>query len=317
MRAGICRTFSHTIKKAFNGSPLTFTFAISLMLLLSLTAATAQITGAPATMITPVQGTTLTGSSVTFTWTPGTGVTQYVLLVGTHPGGHDVAEVFTGMATTTTVTNVPTGGATLYVALLSDINYDYQYEYYTYTEAGTPAIATLTSPAAGSTLGASATFNWTAGAGVTQYVLYVGTAPQTHDIYYLRGGIGTTSATVSSLPSGVTIYVTLFSLINSTWQKAQYSFNVVPATMVRPVQGSTLPGSTVTFYWTVGGGVTQYAILVGTHPGGHDIAEIFTGQTTGATVSGIPTGGQTIYVQVLSDINYNWQSESYTYTAAP
>src|SRR6185437_8684836 len=44
---------------------------------------------APATITGPVNGTTLSSNSATFTWSAGAQVSQYNLLIGTTPGGSD------------------------------------------------------------------------------------------------------------------------------------------------------------------------------------------------------------------------------------
>ena len=96
---------------------------------------TAEAAPAKATMRTPPPGSTLAGSSQTFTWNAGTDVSSYSLWVGTTKGKNDI---YTSPATTATslnVTNIPTQGKTVYVRLRSYINGAWQYNDYTYTEA--------------------------------------------------------------------------------------------------------------------------------------------------------------------------------------
>ncbi|MGD0548857.1 MAG: hypothetical protein ABR991_13730, partial [Terracidiphilus sp.] len=84
-------------------------------------------------MSTPAPGSALTGSSATFTWSKGSGVSEYWLYVGTKgPGSTNVynASAFTASAN---VTKLPVNGATVYVRLLSKINGAWQYNDYTYT----------------------------------------------------------------------------------------------------------------------------------------------------------------------------------------
>ena len=120
----------------------------------------------PATITSPVQGSTLTGASVTFNWAGGSGPVEYDLYVGsTGVGSSDVFNSGAVKATSATVT-VPTNGATLYVRLRQLIDAVWQSTDYTYTETGTLVPASITSPAQGSTLtGASVTFNWAGGSG--------------------------------------------------------------------------------------------------------------------------------------------------------
>jgi hypothetical protein len=95
---------------------------------------TEYVPSSPATMTSPAPGGTLTSSSVTFTWTTGTGVTQYDLHVGTTGAGS--SNIFGSNVTgqTKTVTGIPTTGGTLYVRLYSFINGAWQTIDYTYTE---------------------------------------------------------------------------------------------------------------------------------------------------------------------------------------
>ena len=77
--------------------------------------------------------------------------------------------------------------------------------------AGTSLAATMTSPAAGSTLSTSTTFTWSAGTGgVTAYYLWVGTSPGTDNVlgYEIQSG---TSTTVSLPTGGATLYVRLWT----------------------------------------------------------------------------------------------------------
>ena len=85
-------------------------------------------------------------------------------------------------------------------------------------------IAVLTTPVPGSTLpGASVTFGWTPGIGVTQYFLYLGSALGTNDLF---GQSQTSlSVTVSGLPTdGRTIYVRLWSLLAGIWRFNDYTY---------------------------------------------------------------------------------------------
>jgi uncharacterized membrane protein YoaT (DUF817 family) len=130
------------------------------------------------------------------------------------------------MALSASVTGLPTYGQTVYVRLRSYINGAWQSADYTYTESGAPVAAALTSPTPGSTLtGSSATFQWTAGGGVTEYELYVGTTGVgSHDIYN-SGGTMALSASVTGLPTyGQTVYARLYSWINGAWKSADYTY---------------------------------------------------------------------------------------------
>ncbi len=67
--------------------------------------------------ITPPDGSTLTGTSQTLSWT-GTGVLEYWVYVGTTVGAKDIYNSGSlGTATSTTVNGLPTDGSTVYLRL--------------------------------------------------------------------------------------------------------------------------------------------------------------------------------------------------------
>jgi len=70
-------------------------------------------------MISPADGSTLSGSSVTFTWsTEGEAVTRWRLEVGTTPDGTDLfVQGMDAAVLSTLVTGLPTDGSTVYVNL--------------------------------------------------------------------------------------------------------------------------------------------------------------------------------------------------------
>ena len=191
--------------------------------------------GAPvkAVLTTPAPGSTLTGTSVTFGWTAGGGVTKYEFRLGTTgPGSGDV---YNASGTTTLalssplITGIPAYGVALYARLYSYINGAWQYNDYTYTESGAPVKAVLSSPAPGSTLtGSSATFTWTAGGGATKYELLLGTTGHGSSNVYNAAGTSTTALTtgvVSGIPTtGGTLYARLYSYINGAWQYNDYTY---------------------------------------------------------------------------------------------
>ena len=70
----------------------------------------------------------------------------------------------------------------------------------------------------------SFTFEWTAGTGVTEYTLWVGSSPAGFDLYDSSTGTNQ-SATVSGLPTdGSNLYVRLYSKIDGAWQYYDYTY---------------------------------------------------------------------------------------------
>ena len=268
---------------------------------------------ARAAMISPVPGSTLTGTAVTFTWTAGTGVSSYVLSVGTGPGLNNLAS-FTG-TTTSYAATLPATGATIYVRLTSVIGGLPQFVDYTYTEAN--LLAAMTSPAPGSTLtAASTTFTWTAGTGVTQYSLWFGSTVGGSDLG--AAPVLTVTTYTATLPvNGNAVHVRLWSLLGGVWQSIDYTYTeaALLATMTSPAPGSALAGASTTFVWSTGTGVTQYSLWFGSTAGANDLgaAPVLTVTTYTATV---PVNGTTLHVRLWSLLGGVWQYNDYTYTEA-
>ena len=289
-----------------------------------------QTVDSMAVLTSPAPGITLTGTSATFSWTAGVGDTKYEFRLGTTgPGSRDVynaAEATTTALTTGVVSGIPATGATLYARIYSYINGVWQHNDYTYIESGTPVPAVLTSPTPGSTLtGTSATFSWSAGSGVTKYEFRLGTTGHGSSDVYNASGASTTALTTGAIPVpayGVTLYARIYSYINGAWQYNDYTYlesgTPVKAVLTSPTPGTALTGSSATFTWTAGGGVTKYLFELGTT--GHGSSNVYNAAGTSTTalttgvVSGIPTTGATLYARLYSYINGAWQYNDYTYT---
>lgn len=188
--------------------------------------------------------------------------------------------------------------------------------------ASTPAA--MTAPTPGSTLtGADATFQWAPSTDATNYWLMVGTYLGGNTLYSADQGT-LTSATVTGLPTdGRTLYVRLWSYINSTWVSNDYTYRayapqgVVPtkAAITSPAAGSTLSGASVTFNWNTGVAVSRYYLHVGAWQGGNTLYSADLNTATTAAVSGLPVDGSTVYARLWSYIDGVWQYNDTTYTA--
>ena len=180
-----------------------------------------------------------------------------------------------GLSTSVTLSNLPSNGKPLYVALWSRIGKAWLKKAYTYTAAtATPDAAEITSPTNGSTLSSStATFAWDTGTGATEYSLNIGTAVGGKTVFNKAMG-QTRTITINGLATnGSTLYVRLWSKCNGTWQYKDYTY-VTPnltrgaAEMTSPTNGATLTSQTATFAWSTGTGVTEYTLMIGTKVGG-------------------------------------------------
>jgi hypothetical protein len=178
-----------------------------------------------AAITVPTSESTLESGNATFTWTGGVGLQDYQLLIGTTaPGSDNVYNSGVTNVTTETV-SVPTIGAPLYVRLRQRVNGGWRNTDYTYTESGSTAPATVTTPSSGSTLaGPSQTFTWTGGVGVQDYELLVGTTGTGSYDVYNSGVTQATSETVTVPTTGAKLYVRLRQRINGVWQNTDYTY---------------------------------------------------------------------------------------------
>ena len=180
----------------------------------------------------PAPTSTLTGSSVAFTWTAGAGATAYWIDAGSSAGGNQYFQSGNlGDVPTKTVTGLPTNGSMVYVTLYSLVNGQWLNNQYTYTAYNTSsALGVMQTPMPGSTLsGNVATFTWSPGSGATAYWMDVGSTVGGNN-YYQSGNLGNVlTTTVYSLPAnGSQIYVTLWSLVGGQWYYNEYNYTSGP-----------------------------------------------------------------------------------------
>ena len=89
----------------------------------------------------------------------------------------------------------------------------------------------------------------------------------------------------------------------------------VTPTLTSPGSGGHAAGSSHTFSWTVGTGVTSYALQVGSSPGGLDLYNLTVGNITAVVVNGLPTDGRTLYARLWWYKDAAWSSADYAFTA--
>lgn len=282
-----------------------------------------------AAMTSPIAPGPLTGSSVTFSWSAGSGATAYWLDVGSAAGGGQYFSSGSLSSSTfqATVTGLPTNGSNVYATLYSQFSSGGQWvkTAYVYTALNAAAAAaTIASPVSGSTLsGGTVTFTWNAGSSATAYWLDVGSTAGGNN-YYSSGSLGTAlSTTVYGLPTnGSTVYATLYSLVGGSWTPTSAMYSALnaaadAAVLTSPTPATILPGGTVNFSWATGTSVTAYWLDVGSSSGSNNYYSSGNtlGTATSDTVSGLPTDGSMIYVTLYSFIGGQWIGNTYSYTA--
>jgi hypothetical protein len=185
-------------------------------------------------------------------------------------------------------------------------------------DLGNPEPAQLLSPPNNVPLASTTEqFVWSAGSEVQWYWVWIGTGPNQADLVSQSMGLET-SLTVQQLPiNGKPIYLTLFSYIGGKWQSQPYVYATASpsaiAKMITPADGSTLPGSTVTFKWSPATGAQQYWIYAGSQPGGNNLLSQSAALSTVFTMSNLPTTGQPLYITLWTLTGGAWQSASYHY----
>lgn len=263
-----------------------------------------------ALLVSPAQASTLTSATLALQWVGGPGCAQYAVWVGSAYNGFDLGAAFFDKNTTNATFTVPTDGGPVYVTVWSLINGAFQRDdHFFITQRGTGnQPARLTTPATiGSTLtGQTQNFVWDSGTGVTQFALWVGSAPDSFDIYAGIEGLST-SKTVTLPTDGRRIFVTVHSLIGGVFQSNSYFFfcskSTGPAQITAPANGSTLAGNQISLSWASAPGATQYAVWVGSTPGAFDLHSSLDGLNLSRTVTGLPTDGRIIHVTVWSLID--------------
>lgn len=189
----------------------------------------------PASISSPANGSTLGGASATFAWNGASGAQEYFFYAGTSAGANNFVGRSTGNSTSTTVTNLPTNGSTVYVRLWTRFASGWQYRDFTYRAAsassggGTQATkAAMSSPANGSQLSTTQTFSWSGASGAQQYFFYMGTVPGSNNLLGASVGLNT-AVTLSNLPrGGYTLYVRLWTLTSAGWQYTDYQYRAAP-----------------------------------------------------------------------------------------
>jgi len=183
-----------------------------------------------------------------------------------------------------------------------------------------PTVAKMLAPSDGSAFSSNVvTFTWNAALEASQYALWVGSEPDTYDLY--AGWEGTGLSRTLTLPSdGRTLHVKLWSCVGGEWKSSNSTYTsysapgfAMPA-MTAPLAGSVLPSSTVTFQWSAGSSATQFSLWAGSTPGSYNLYAGWEGANKSKTLS-LPDNGSPIYIRLWALINGTYLYEDYAYTA--
>ena len=179
-------------------------------------------------------------------------------------------------------------------------------------------LAQMIVPTDGSTLYPTQSFTWSAGNGVEDYFLEIGSCFECNDLLSENEGQNLSRAVPLPL-DGRAIFVTLFSLIDGNWYYIDYQYlasqggNAFPAAMTFPANGSTL-NSPQLFTWDGGYGANDFYLQIGSCQGCNDILDEDEGQNLSRTI-GLPTDGRTVFARLFSAIQGTWWYYDYQYRA--
>jgi subtilisin family serine protease len=164
----------------------------------------------PANITSPVPGTVLPSTTVTFRWAAATGATNYSIDLSRSPGGKELLSRTLGNATSVLISNLGNTGRILYVRLWTQVGTVWSFRDHIYTEVCAAGAAVINSPAPGSTFGGSSQlFRWNAVSGVINYRFELGSTAG--GAQYGSFNLGTsTGITITGIPEdGRLVYVTL------------------------------------------------------------------------------------------------------------
>ena len=117
--------------------------------------------------------------------------------------------------------------------------------------------------------------------------------------------MSSTTANVTGLPTdGSTVHVTLWSLINGSWQSNAYTYTAVTAApgkaaITNPSGGATLAASSQPFTRNTGTGVSSYSLWVGTTAGAYALYATSMSTTTPNVTMDATSTGESIGIRPI------------------
>jgi NHL repeat len=191
-------------------------------------------------------------------------------------------------------------------------------------EHAAPVHAALTYPMAGQTNVTTTTpFSWadiTAGQG---YQLWIGTSRG--DGSLLKSGpLPATTSTyqMPALPTGVTLWATLYTQVAGNWgnwQAVPFTVTASRDAFTYPTAGQQNINTLTPLSWSPATGAQGYRLTIGTNPGAADLVNsgILAANVTSYREPALPTG-KTLYARLAWEINGSWSDyQDVSFTAAP
>jgi hypothetical protein len=293
----------------------------------------ATIPSAPI-LTSPVDGATVSGTSITFQWAASSGATNYWLAVVKASDNSVIINKAVGNLTSDTETGFPNDGTTYkwVVAAGNSAGWSAASTIRTFnngTAVTKPPAPTLISPADGATVsGPSVTFQWSASSGANNY--YLAVLKVTDGSIVVNKAVGNVTSDVESdfLNDGTTYRWAVAAGNSAGWGSFSYSriFSngtsvTIPAAprLTSPADGATVAGTSVNFQWSASSGATNYWLAVTKDSDNSVVVNKAVGNVTSDTESGFPNDG-TVYKWVIAaGNNAGWgtASTARTFTNGP
>ncbi len=302
------------------------------LVLLFLATSLVAASGAPR-LSSPVNESTLSGSTVTFQWTPDTSeVFYWHLAVGTEQGKDDLfSRGYGPEARSQSVSGLPVDGSGIFVRLFymvrtSERGFHFLFTDYTFSTP-LPAPPALTAPAPGSILqDESVVFRWEdRGTAATSWRLQVGKTIGGSDFEDKTIGTAVRSLEVTGLPAdGSPVWVRFHYFFGNIWRHIDYQFTAkITSTtpiVTTPASGSTVATVPFVAQWSPSlTTVTRWQLKVGTVRGTADILDtgLLGEETRSATVNALPGGTTTFWIRLLYETNAAWIAKDFEYAYDP
>ena len=289
-----------------------------------------EIVPPPPTLISPSNGSNVSGSSVQFCWNAATGANNYHLQIATDSSFNNIVyDLDVGNITCNVeVSNFPDDGTTFYwhVKAGSAAGWSDYSEIWSFVNgpSSIPDVPILSSPASGSNAaGTTVQLQWNASPRANNYHLQVATDSEFSNTVF-DGEIGNyVTVNMSDFPdNGTTFYWRVkagnalgWSSYSDTWSFVNGPSSIPDAPILSsPANGSNAPGTTVQFRWNVSPRANNYHLQVATDSGfSNTVFDGEIGYYVGADVPGFPDDGTGFYWRVKAGNALGWSSYSDTW----
>jgi predicted phage tail protein len=274
---------------------------------------------------------TVTGSTVTLTWTAPAGgdpPSSYIVQAGSSSGLSDLASFDTGgTATTLAVLNVPAGTYYVRVRGNNSAGASAPSNEFLLVVAGASPCGSLSAPTglAASVTGNTVVLTWStpAGCAPTNYVVQAGSAPGLSNLANFSTGSTATTFTAAGVAPG-TYYLRVLSaagaVLSAPSTEIAFAVGGCGTSPSAPTNlRAAVTGSTVALAWDAPAGAcaaTSYLLQAGSATGRSDLAN---SPVTGTALTAVGVGNGTYYVRVIAinAVGQSGPSNEIVFTVGP